>query len=289
MNRKTDDTVSCGQQFDFGHQAPAKSLPLLLRHDGDQPDDRQPLAPKIEADRTDGGAIPAARAIHILLGACQSLTEAHEAGLLHRDIKPANIFVSRAADEVDIVKVLDFGIVQAIGEPTADPADIISLPAVDAALAPTTKLTRDGAMVGTPGYIPPEQAAGERIDARSDIYALGCVAWWLLAGREVFARPDDATALRLHAEAPVPSLRAAVKGWLPVELELLVEAMLAKEPEDRPASARQLALALRRLPIPADHAWTQDRAHLWWAMNLPLVSPTAERAPADVATVTVAL
>jgi serine/threonine protein kinase len=233
----------------------------------------------------DFGAQPAARVIQILLHACQSLAEAHDAGLLHRDIKPANIYLSRAADEVDIAKVLDFGIDHTISDPIPDPIDIVSLPAPrsqEIQLPRTSKLTQAGAVVGTPGYIPPEQITGTGGDARSDLYALGCVAWWLLTAGEVFARPDEETAIRSHVSDPVPQLRPRVKTWLPAELEAIVIRLLAKDPEDRPADARELAAALRAIPIPEEHAWTEARAQAWWLAHRPKPMITAESTPLSV-------
>jgi tRNA A-37 threonylcarbamoyl transferase component Bud32 len=208
------------------------------------------------------GAIPAARVIAILVAACQSLGEAHEAGLLHRDIKPANIFLSRAADEVDVVKVLDFGIVHAIGDDVLDSAS-------SGRIAVEPKLTREGALVGTPGFMAPELMRGEKVDGRSDLYALGCVAWWLLARGEVFPRPDGKAAMRNHMFLPVPDLRMHVHGWIPDELVAIVTSLLAKHPDERPANARELATRLRAIAIPEEHAWTEERARQWWATQRP--------------------
>jgi serine/threonine protein kinase len=212
------------------------------------------------------GAQPAARVIRLLIQACQSLGEAHDAGLLHRDIKPANLFVCRVADEVDILKVLDFGIVHSVSDLGSDPIDIVSLPTPDVhAPAPSGRLTRYGAIVGTPGFIAPEQLVGKPIDARSDLYALGCVAWWLLAGGEVFSRKDEEAMMRSHAYDAPPSLAERMKGrWLPRELEMLVQALLAKDPADRPKHARDLAQQLRAIEIPPEHAWTEEMAVKWW-------------------------
>src|SRR5258706_3448035 len=147
----------------------------------------------------DPGALPAARVIHLLEQACHSLAEAHDAGLLHRDIKPANLVATRAADEVDVLKVVDFGIVQMISDPTPDPIDHVSLPQEKAPLT-AERLTQVGSVVGTPGYIAPETAFGDRqIDGRADLYALGCVAWWLLTASEGFPRDDEEGALLAHA------------------------------------------------------------------------------------------
>ncbi|MCX5747385.1 MAG: protein kinase [Proteobacteria bacterium] len=227
------------------------------------------------------GRQPAARVIDILIQACNSLAEAHDAGLLHRDIKPANIFVSRAADEVDVVKVLDFGIVQYLVEPV-DPLEAIVLPAPDT-LTPASsdavsgKLTALGSVVGTPGYIPPEMGAGGAVDTRGDLYALGCVAWWLLTATEVFPRGRDGFAtIQRHMFEEVPELASRVAGWLPPALEEIVRACLAKRPADRPANARLLAAQLRAIEIPAEHAFRGDRATAWWLAYRPPAVATAE-------------
>jgi serine/threonine protein kinase len=215
------------------------------------------------------GPQPAERVIELLVQACQSLAEAHEAGLLHRDIKPANLFVCRCADEVDVLKVLDFGIVHMMNMPDADPIDTVSLPPQPIA-TPSQQLTRAGAIVGTPGYIPPEQAFGSTIDARADLYALACVAWWLITGNEVFVRPSEEEVMRAHVHEPVPALRPLVRGWLPVELEALITQCLAKRPQDRPDDARALIAALRAIPIPPEYAWSEQRAAQWWQTHKPL-------------------
>ncbi|MEO8552480.1 MAG: serine/threonine-protein kinase, partial [Kofleriaceae bacterium] len=216
------------------------------------------------------GAQPAARVIQLLAQACQSLAEAHDAGLLHRDIKPANLMMCRAADEVDVVKLLDFGIVHTITEPLAPAHELVSLPGTD---TDSGRLTAAGSTVGTPGYIAPEQAIGVAVDARADLYALGCVAWWLLAGNEVYPRPSEEAAIRAHAQEPVPALRPRVRGWLPDALDELVRALLAKSPADRPRDARAVIAALRAIEIPAEHAWTEADAQAWWAEYQPVAKP----------------
>lgn len=223
------------------------------------------------------GPQPAARVIRLMAQACASLAEAHAAGLLHRDIKPPNLFASRAADEVDIVKLLDFGIVQTLGDvPAPSSGGRLSQPSI----AETPKLTQLGAMLGTPGFMAPEQILGMQLDGRADLYALGCVAWWLLTGREVFAREGaDVKILHRHIYDPVPSLRGKVKGWYPPELEAVLHACLAKDAGDRPIDARHLAAMLRAIEIPDEHAWTEARALAWWdtyqpALPAPSVSPS---------------
>jgi serine/threonine protein kinase len=222
------------------------------------------------------GAMHAARVIHVLVQACASLAEAHDAGLLHRDIKPGNLMATRAADEVDVIKLLDFGIVRSFAERDADPIDAVALPTVEERIANAHRLTRTGAVVGTAGYIAPEQTAGKDNDGRSDLYALGCVAWWLLTGNEVYRRvTDEMEILRAHCEEPLPEMKVA--GWCPAELRTLVAQLLAKLPEDRPPNARAVANALRAIPIPAEHAWTEARAQAWWNMQY------TSKAPAEVA------
>ena len=113
------------------------------------------------------GPVPAERAVHLLRQICDSLAEAHEAGLIHRDIKPANIYACRYGRKLDFVKVLDFGLVKhaQAPEPGAD------------------QLTADQLAGGTPAFMSPEQALGDKdVDGRSDLYAVGCVAYWLLTG-----------------------------------------------------------------------------------------------------------
>jgi serine/threonine protein kinase len=225
------------------------------------------------------GPLPAARVIHLLEQACHSLGEAHDAGLLHRDIKPANLCACRAADEVDVLKVLDFGIVQAMAEPDTDPIDVV---AIDKPRSTQERLTQAGSVVGTPGYIAPEAAFGEtKIDGRADLYALGCVAWWLLTASEVFPRDDEDAALLAHARDPAPPLRPRVKGWLPDELELIVLSLLSKRPQERPDDARALAKELRAVPIPAEHAWTDEKAQAWWREHRPVAERGAPEMPAQ--------
>ena len=208
------------------------------------------------------GPQPAPRVIQLLVQACASLAEAHDAGLLHRDIKPPNLFTCRAADEVDILKLLDFGIVQTFHEPPSPPAlpDSTSQPTLD-----TPRLTQIGAMLGTPGFMAPEQILGMQLDGRADLYALGCVAWWLLTGHEVFAREaGEAKLLHNHIYDPLPSLSIQVRGWCPPELERVIASCLAKNMEERPADARALAAMLRAIEIPATHTWSEARAIDWW-------------------------
>ncbi|HEX6273885.1 MAG TPA: protein kinase [Polyangiaceae bacterium] len=214
------------------------------------------------------GPQPASRVVGLLVQVCNSLAEAHDAGLVHRDIKPANIFVCRAADEVDVVKVLDFGLVLA---PAGQGAAALSSSKTASDGGPSrlpdsgsARLTQQGSYLGTPTFMPPEQAIGLEVDARADLYALGCVAWWLLTGRLVFPANDAMAALAAHMTHAPPPLRPLVSGALPAELEELILRCLSKNPSERPASARELAQALRAIPFVPGDAWTAEHGQAWW-------------------------
>src|SRR5687768_234283 len=212
------------------------------------------------------GPLPAPRVIHILCQACESLEEAHARGLVHRDIKPANIHVGRVGIRDDFVKVLNFGLVKAMG-PTSE----VSINAVDfgllTSMGANTALSPDTAVSGTPGtpaYMAPEMALGETVDGRSDIYALGCVAYYLLTGQLVFTAESTVQmiARHLHHAAVAPSTRGGIE--IPQELDRLVLSCLAKNPDDRPATVAELSDALRALDI---QPWSEAQATEWWALN----------------------
>jgi serine/threonine protein kinase len=229
------------------------------------------------------GPQPAARVVPLLIQACASLAEAHDAGLLHRDIKPPNLFLCRAADEVDVLKLLDFGIVQTVHDAPPSPGPVpgpVRTASIAGSVGPTPKLTQIGAMLGTPGFMAPEQILGMPLDGRADLYALGCCAWWLLTGGEVFPREAaDARLLHRHIYEPIPRLAAAMPGDCPAALEAVVAACLAKDAAERPADARALAARLRAIALPADAAWTTDHAEAWWRAYQP--APPAPSATAS--------
>ncbi|HEY3253116.1 MAG TPA: serine/threonine protein kinase, partial [Polyangiaceae bacterium] len=225
------------------------------------------------------GPQPAARVVQLLVQACNSLAEAHDAGLVHRDIKPANIFVCRAAEEVDVVKILDFGLVLAkdTEDPSASPADL-GAAVTQLALGRGTgsgRLTSQGSYLGTPTFIAPEQALGEEIDHRADLYALGCVAWWLLTGRLVFEIDEPLAALTAHMTQDPPPLRPLVPGPLPEELEQLIGRCLMKQPAQRPANARELGQSLRSIRFDSSEDWTADQGQVWWRERVVVVKPPA--------------
>ena len=198
------------------------------------------------------GPVPPERTISLLSQVCHSLSEAHSRGLVHRDIKPANVFLCRQGEDVDFVKVLDFGLVKAL----TDAPDAMST------------LTQKHTVHGTPAFIAPEQALGRPdLDGRVDIYATGCLAYWLLTGQYVFDAASPMELLIHHAQSiPIaPSTRSEIA--IPPELDRLVLRCLAKEPADRPQSARELARLLGE--IRAGEPWTDAAAHQWWQQHLP--------------------
>ena len=198
------------------------------------------------------GPQPADRTVHLLNQACESLEEAHSRGLIHRDIKPSNIFSCRMGLAVDFVKLLDFGLVKALGE--GEKQDVM--------------LTAPNATAGTPAYIAPEVVLGMgTVDHRVDIYALGCVAYWLLTGRLVFEAQTAMQVMIQHANATPVAPSARVELEIPAALDAVVLACLAKNPNDRPASARELALRLSQAV--GGTGWTQEEALRWWERHRP--------------------
>jgi hypothetical protein len=198
------------------------------------------------------GPVPPERAVHLLRQACESLAEAHTRGLVHRDIKPSNIFTCRMGLDVDFVKVLDFGLVKAVGEGGRE----------------ATLLTAPDATTGTPAYIAPEVIRGDREpDHRVDIYTLGCVGYWLLTGRLVFQAPNAIQLMYQHANAqPIaPSERSELE--ISPALDQVILSCLAKLPEERPQSASELSRILAAT-VPAAE-WNEERAHRWWDRHHP--------------------
>jgi eukaryotic-like serine/threonine-protein kinase len=194
------------------------------------------------------GALSPARAVYLLAQVCDSLAEAHEAGLVHRDVKPANLVLCRVGLQFDFVKVLDFGLV-ASRRPGGG------------------KITSDDAIVGTPAYLSPELAGGRPLDGRSDLYQLGCVAYYLLTGKLVFEDPSPGRLVADHITTrPTPPSERASQPISPA-LEALVMRCLEKDPTRRFESAESLGRALRALPEFA--GWNNDHARLWWMVQLP--------------------
>jgi serine/threonine-protein kinase len=203
------------------------------------------------------GLQPAGRVVAFLRQAIDSLEEAHDAGLIHRDVKPSNVFISRLGKSTDFVKLLDFGLVKVLSDPEGATAITQTQPA------------------GTPAFMAPEQVRGETIDARTDIYGLGCIAYFLLTGTVVFNKSGAmATAMAHLTEQPeLPSRRSELA--IPASLERVVMACLAKNPSQRPQSAADLRAQLEACAdVPR---WSQADADAWWELHRP---ETAAKAPA---------
>ena len=192
------------------------------------------------------GRMSAGRAAHFLRQACESLAEAHEVGIVHRDLKPANLFVCQIGGRADFLKVLDFGLVAFRTDP------------------------KDSAISGTPAYLAPEVVSGETADARSDVYGLGAIAYFLLTGRTVFDAEGVVAMLHAHVhETPrPPSSRGA--GDVPEALEALVLRCLAKDPAQRPKDAAALLAEVQEIH---GLVWTQRQAEVWWKEH-PLPEPS---------------
>jgi serine/threonine-protein kinase len=191
----------------------------------------------------DYGAQPAARVRHLLIQACGALSEAHGLGLVHRDVKPGNLMLGVNGGIFDFVKVLDFGLVRVTRGVEAGK----SAPSV---------------LLGTPRYMAPEAFASSHSGPRADLYALGCVAYFLLSGHELFTAKTDAGIATLHLTQMPGPLSGRGRGDVTPAFERIVMRCLAKNPDDRYASAAQLMRALSELTLPV---WTQAEAALFWA------------------------
>jgi hypothetical protein len=203
------------------------------------------------------GAVPAERAIHLLLQVCASLDDAHENGLVHRDIKPANIVVSRFGSAWDFVKVLDFGLVK-LESPRQSEESV--------------RLSAESSVSGTPGFMAPEVVLGEKSDHRVDLYSLGCVAYWLVTGKLVFEGPGAVKVMsdHIHTAPAPPSSRAKLP--IPSELDRLILECLEKDPDKRPSSAAALQSKLQAIPLSTP--WSRERAEEWWGRHAPGMSST---------------
>ncbi len=197
----------------------------------------------VEIVRTEG-PLPESRVIHILSQCAMALDEAHSMGLVHRDIKPNNIMLTQQGGAHDVTKVLDFGLVKN----------------VDTNVDATKTWTE--AIIGTPRFMSPEQILDPpAVDARSDLYALGAVGYFLLSGRFVFEGTNaiEICAQHLSAAPTLPS--SAGDRALNQDLERIVMQCLEKKPDARPASCAEIAERLQALPI---ERWTQQQAAEWW-------------------------
>jgi eukaryotic-like serine/threonine-protein kinase len=198
----------------------------------------------LEALVTRYGALPPERVVHFLRQICRALREAHGIGLLHRDIKPSNVLACERGGVFDVAKLLDFGLVQDVG-----------------LNAEANRLTVVGSIVGSPPFMSPEQASGKPLDARSDIYSVGTLAFYMLTGQPPFPRDTPMQMLMAHAYEPVPSLTTLRPG-IPHDLQEVVYRCLEKDPTKRWADAGSLEKALGSCEC-ADE-WTDEQAESWW-------------------------
>src|SRR5215208_697130 len=181
------------------------------------------------------GPLPAERVVHILRQVCSSLQDAHVNGLVHRDIKPANVVVSRAGTTFDFAKVLDFGLVKL--ETAGSDGD------------EAVKLTNDGSAGGTPAFMAPEVVLGVAdTDHRVDLYALGCVGYWMLTGKLVFTGKSVVEVMFHHAQTAAPKPSSRTELVIPAQLENLIMECLEKDPAKRPAGAEAVSTRLDAVP-----------------------------------------
>jgi eukaryotic-like serine/threonine-protein kinase len=201
------------------------------------------------------GPVPPERAALFVRQACGSLAEAHHLGLVHRDIKPANLFTCRLGLDCDFLKVLDFGLVR---PSEADAGQMV--------------LTQEGAVAGTPAYMAPEALVdGRTVDGRADIYALGCVAYWLVTGHLVFEAdsPLKMAVGHLHDEPVPPSKRTELE--IPPAFERVILDCLAKDPAERIPTVQELDRRIAAVEWAAP--WTRTRAVRWWEAHVPPPGP----------------
>ncbi len=197
------------------------------------------------------GPVLPSRATHILIQVCGSLAEAHRKEIVHRDLKPSNVFLTERGDIYDFVKVLDFGLAKEVhtGE--------------------SRVITRTGTVLGTPHYLAPEAAFGaHNFEKRSDLYSLGCVAYWMMAGRTLFEGKTAVDVLAAHVRKEPIALSEVSEFTLPAPLEAAVMRCLAKKPEERYESVDELQRILSSVSF--DEPWSPRRAEEWWGLHRPL-------------------
>jgi hypothetical protein len=254
--------------YDFG-QTEASMLYMAMEYlEG------RPLADLIAG----AGALPALRAIGITLQILSSLEEAHDKGIVHRDLKPENIMLVNRAGTTDFVKVLDFGIAKLMGEGEIESRDPEVLPPNQ----PLDRLTRDGAICGSPGYMAPEQVLGEEVDHRADLYAVGVILYEMLSGKRPFQGKNLLDLVDHATDGKIDSLCDTRPDLaVPRRLDRLVLSCLHKDPATRPGSAATLTTALRELtPEVARQQQDQERALMElvgirrrWTRHLRWIAP----------------
>jgi len=177
------------------------------------------------------GPMDEARAINVMIQVCGALEEAHRAGIIHRDLKPENIFLTNQGGIEDFPKVLDFGLAK-VTEKQMGPNSMM--------------LTKQGMVFGTPEFMSPEQAQGETLDARTDIYSLALIMYELVTGKLPFdaTRPVDIMKAQVK-DPPIPLSQRVPGKRFSRELELTLMRALSKPREERPASALEFGQQLK--------------------------------------------
>lgn len=196
------------------------------------------------------GPLPPARAVRILRQVCAAVGAMHARQLLHRDIKPDNVIAYAAHGDCDLIKLLDFGLIR------------------DLENKASRDLTRDARVLGTPAFMAPERLADPRcVDLRTDLYGIGCIAFYLLTGRRPFESTVDADLVQQVQHIPAPRVSALSVFPIPAALDELVASALAKRMDDRPASAEAFDAALAAIEPAVP--WHLEQARLWWQSVLP--------------------
>jgi hypothetical protein len=210
------------------------------------------------------GPVPEARAVYLLRQVCGALAEAHAAGLVHRDIKPANIFLTSRGGLHDFVKVLDFGLVKALGG------------------SGDANVTSANAVTGTPLYLSPEAVdRPDQVDARSDVYAIGAVGYFLLTGTPVFNGSSVMEICMKHVQTVPESLSDRLGKKISPELEKLILRCLAKSASERPADASELLRELAEYD--GEGEWSAEQAAAWWAdPSARTTNPTLQNTAAEI-------
>ena len=217
--------------FDFGRQgATAYAVMELL--------EGETLRARLEH-----GALPARKAAELATQIAEGLAAAHEKGIVHRDLKPENIFVTHQGR----AKILDFGLAKAVAV-TGATATAGAVGAADAGMQMTAAHTGPGTVLGTAGYMSPEQVRGEAVDPRSDIFAFGVVLYEMLTGRRAFQGATPADTMSAILKEDPPELATAASGSSPSPaLQRIVQHCLEKKPAERFRDAHDLAFALQSL------------------------------------------
>ncbi len=192
-------------------------------------------------ERLQDGALPVSKAIEHALEIVHGLAAAHESGITHRDLKPENIFLPESG--TGSLKILDFGLARR--EPMA----------TEGGDMPTVSLsTEPGRVMGTVGYMAPEQVRGREVDPRTDIFAFGAVLYEMLTGKRAFQGESPVETLNAILKEDPPSLFESTRNVSPA-LERIVRRCLEKRPEDRPSTAHDLAIALEAISTGSTRTW----------------------------------